>query len=186
MEAVAAGDEVALELVRPALVLERDPGPVGLEAVHGDLARLEEQRLAGVAADPDQILHDLGLAVDRDRPPAGQLGERDAVAAALEAQLEALVDEPLAVQALADAGLGQDVDRALLEDAGTDALLDVGAAAGLEHDGLNALAREQVAEEQAGRPGADDADLGAHQPWASASITRCAMANAEFAAGTPQ
>ena len=48
VEAVAARDQVALQLLRPALVLERDPGPVGVDVVHGDVAHLEEQRLAGV------------------------------------------------------------------------------------------------------------------------------------------
>jgi hypothetical protein len=43
---------------------------------------------------------------------------------------------------------------------------------------------EEVRERQASRAGTDDADLGAHQPCSSR--TRCAIANAEFAAGTPQ
>src|SRR5215212_345673 len=160
VRSVASGDDPAAQLLVGAVVAKADEGGVGVDGVDAHVLDLEEQRTACVQARLDEVLDHLLLPVDRDRPPAGQLGERDAVAAALEAQLEALVDEPLAVQALADAGLGEDVDRALLEDAGTDALLDVGAAAGLEQDGLNALAREQVAEEQAGRPGADDADVG--------------------------
>ena len=66
---------------------------------------------AGVQARGDEVLDHLLLAVDRDRPPAGELGEVDAVPAPVEAQLEAVVDEALAVQALGDAGLVEQVDR---------------------------------------------------------------------------
>ena len=57
----------------------------------------------------------------------------------------------------------EQVDRALLEHAGADALLDVLAAAGLQHDRLDALGLQQLREHQSRRPGADDPDLRAHQ-----------------------
>ena len=186
MEAVAAGDQIALELARPALVLERDPGPVGVDVVHRDAAHLEEERLAGVQADPDQVLHDLGLAVDHDRRPAGQLAQRDAVPLAVELEADPMVDDSLAGQPLACAGTYQRVHRALFENAGADTLLDVVAAPRLEHDRLDPLGAQELGEGQPGRPGADDPHLCAHRPPASASITRCAIANAAFAAGTPQ
>ena len=87
----------------------------------------------------------------------------------------------------ADARVAQELDGALLEHAGADPLLDVVAAAVLEHDRLDARTLEQPRERQAGRAGADDADLRAgrsHSP--SSSRTRCAIAKALFAAGTPQ
>ena len=56
-----------------------------------------------------------------------------------------VVDEPLALQPLADAGLDEQVDDRLLEDAGADARLDVLAAPVLEDDRLDALAVEEVA-----------------------------------------
>jgi hypothetical protein len=93
---------------------------------------------------------------------ARQLVERDAVAAALVAELDAVVHEPLALEPLADAHLDEQLDRALLEHAGADARLDVGAIARLEDDGLDALAVQQVAEHEPRGAGADDAHLGAH------------------------
>ncbi len=96
--------------------------------------------------------------------PAGEVAQRDAVALAGELQLDAVVDEPLALHALADAGGGEQVDRALLEHAGADALLDVLAAARLEHDRVDPCELQQAGEREAGRPGADDPDLRAHQP----------------------
>ena len=84
------------------------------------------------------------------------------MAAAAEAQLDALVDHPLAVQALRHAGLIEQVDGALLEHAGAHAPLDVVARAQLEHDGVDPAQLEQAGEDEPGRPGSDDRDLGLH------------------------
>ena len=162
--------------------------PLGLEVVDGHVVDLEQERRAGVEPRSDQVLDDLGLPVDDDAAPARQIAERNAVALAVELELDAVVDDPLALHALPDAGLDEQVGRPLLEHAGADAVLDVLAAAVLEHDRLDALAFEQARERQPGRAGADDADLRPH-PAAAASAssrTRCAIANAPFAAGTPQ
>src|SRR2546426_159926 len=67
--------------------------------------------------------------------------------------------------------LVQQVGRALLEHTGADTVLDVVAAAALEHHGLDPQAVKQVRERQSGRPGSDDADLRPHRsksaawPW---------------------
>ena len=58
--------------------------------------------------------------------------------------------------------LAEQVDGALLEHAGTDARLDVLAAAALEHDRLDARPFEQARQRQPRRPRADDADLRPH------------------------
>ena len=105
---------------------------------------------------------------------------------AVELEPDPVVDDALPAQALARAGPGQRVDRALLEDAGPEAVLDVVAAPRLEHHRLDSLGPQELCERQPGGPGADDAHLCTHQPSASASITRCATANAALAAGTPQ
>ncbi len=162
VEAVAAGDDVALEGLLLARVGERDRRAVGLQAVDRDVLDLEADVAAVAFADGDQVLDDLLLAVDRDRPPAGQRAQVDAVALAVEAQLDPVVDEPLAVQPVAQAGVGQQLDRALLEHPGAHPLLHVLAAARLEHDRPDPLEVEEVRQEQAGRPGPDDSDLCPH------------------------
>src|SRR5918998_79198 len=91
----------------------------------------------------DQVLQDLLLAVDHDRPP-DEIGEVDPVALAVVAQLDALVDRSLAVHPLAYPGLAQRVHRPLLEDAGADAVHDVVLVAVLEHDGLDTVEVQQV------------------------------------------
>ena len=120
---------------------------------------LEQERSAGLDARGDQVLHDLLLAVDRDAAAAGELVERDPVAAAAEAQLHAVVDESLALEALADAHLDQELDRALLQHARADAPLDVLAVAVLEDHGLDALEMEQLPEDKPRGTRADDSDL---------------------------
>ena len=87
------------------------------------------------------------------------------------AELDALVDGALAVHPLSDAGLAQGVHGSLLEHAGAHALLDVLAVARLQHDGLDPVQVQQVGEQQAGRAGADDGDLGVYPHTSSAVST---------------
>ncbi len=185
--AVTAGDDVALELVLGAFAAEANVGPVRLDVVDGDVRHLEEQREIRVEPRGDQILHDLGLAVDRDRAPACELAQWDAMPLAVELKLDAVVDDSLVQHAVPHSRLDEEIGRALLEHAGADPVLDVVAATVLEHDRLDALALEQAGQSQPGRSGADDRHLRSHQPLGScSSSTRCATANAPFAAGTPQ
>ena len=132
--------------------------------MHGDVLDLVEQRPAGREAGLDEVGDDPVLAVDRDRAAAGQLAHRDPVAPSREAELDAVMDEALRLDAAGEAGLPEHVHGALLEHARPHPLLDVLAAAVLEHDGLDALEAEQVGEQEPGRPCADDPDLGAHHP----------------------
>jgi hypothetical protein len=105
-----------------------------------------------------------------------------------ELELDAVVDETLPLQPVACTGVDEEVDDALLQHAGTDARLDVLAAAVFQDDRVDALAVQQVAEREPGRACTDDADLrsDAAQAAPSSSSTRCAIAKAPFAAGTPQ
>ena len=66
-------------------------------------------------------------------------------------QVDAAVLEALALQPVADAGLGERVDGVLLEDAGADARLDVVAGPVLQDDVVDAL-QGAAAARGAGRP----------------------------------
>ena len=111
----------------------------------------------------DQVLDDLGLAVDGDRAPVRQVAEGDPVTLAVELQLDAVVHEALAAHALTHARGVQQIDGALLQHACAYALLDSLPTARLEHERLDALELEQLRQHESRRPGADDADLRAHQ-----------------------
>ena len=130
--------------------------------MHRDVRRLEEKRPLRRDTSRDEVLDDLLLAVDRDAP-AREVGERDPVPAPFETQLDAVMDDALAVETLRHADLRQQVDGSLLEHARPDALLDVLAAARLEDDGVDALQVQQVRKRQTRRPGADDRYLRAHR-----------------------
>ncbi len=137
----------------------RDPRMVTVEVPHGDVGDLEMDDAAIGEASRDDVLHRFLLAIDGDLLAAGQRGEVDAMAASLEADLDAGMNLPLAPHSLAEAGLVEQVDAALLEYAGAHAVLDIVAAAVLQDDRRDPLPRQEVRKKQSGRPRADDANL---------------------------
>ena len=130
---------------------EADPRAVGVDVLGRDVGDLEQQRRAAVQLRLDQVLGDLGLAVDPDRA-AAQRREVQLVPGARVLQVDAAVLEALAVQPVADAGVDERVDGVLLEDAGADAGLDVVPRPVLQDDVVDALQRAGAAT-AAGRPG---------------------------------
>ena len=81
------------------------------------------------------------------------------MAAAAEAQFDAVMDQAESLHPLADASFVEQVDGSLFEQAGANPLFDILAAASLEHDGLDAIEVQQVREHQPRRPRPNDADL---------------------------
>jgi hypothetical protein len=100
--------------------------------VEAHVAGLEADLSSSGEARVDEVFHDLVLSVHRDRPTARQLGERDAMPLALELQVNAVVDEPLAIHSLPDAEGAKEVDGSLLEHASTKPFLDVFTVAALD------------------------------------------------------
>jgi hypothetical protein len=145
-----------------AFVAEANARLLGIEAVQADAVDLEEQGKAGVEPSLDQILDDLQLSVDRRRAATGQLADRDPVSAAAEAQLDAVLDEALAAQPLVKPQLGEQVNGALLEHAGADALLDVLAVPILKNDRLDPASVQQVRQQKPRRAAPDDTHLRPH------------------------
>ena len=129
--------------------------------MQGDVVDLEQERQALVETGGDQVLHDLGLAVDHDRRPC-QLVHRHVVALAVELEVDAAVDDALAVEPLRHARVAKEVDGALLEHSGSDPLLHVLARAVLEDDRLDPRPGEEPRERQARGPRSDDGDLCPH------------------------
>jgi hypothetical protein len=99
------------------------------------------------------------LRVNHDALAIGQILEVDSMAASSEAQLDPVVDESFGLHPLGHAHLGEQVDCLLLEDAGTDALLNILAAAVLDYDGIDSIEIEQVREHQSRGPCPNDPDL---------------------------
>ena len=158
MEAVAPGDEVAVEaLLAPVLTV----GHVRLravEAMHGDVRGLVDGPQSRAGARLHQVARDLGLAIDEHALATRQPGEIDAVPFIADEDLEAVVHEAFAMHARADAGFVQQIDGHLLEHARTDPAEHVFAGLPLEHDRIDAGPVQQLAEQQARRAGAYDGD----------------------------
>ena len=130
-----------------------------VEVVDADVAGLENNLTAGCEPRRDQILDDFVLGVDGNRAASGQTAQIDAMAATAKAQLDTVMGQTEALEPLADTSFNQQVDGALLEQAGANPLFDILAAASLEHDGLDSGEVQQVGEHQASGARADDADL---------------------------
>jgi hypothetical protein len=157
-EAVAAGDEIAAQLMIDSVGPVGQSRPVHPDVMQGDVRRLPDNRSIAGQARRNQVLHHLALAVDRDGL-ARQPGQVDSEAPAVHSELDPLVDQPLAVQALGDAGLFQKLDSAVLQNAGTDASLDVSTRPVLEDDALDPVQFQQACQQQSCRSRADDPHL---------------------------
>ncbi len=162
MEAVAAGDEVAVEALLSAVLAIRDVRLRAVEAVHGDVLGAVDRRQSRGGPGVHEVARELGLAVDQDALAAGQCVQIDSVPLAAGKDLEAGVHETLAMHSRADAGLVEQVDADLLEHPGADAAEHVVGRLPLEHDGIDARSVQELPQQQARRPGSDDRDLGAH------------------------
>jgi hypothetical protein len=87
VEAVTAGDHVALELLLCAAgVGEPHDRRVAVEPLDAHVGHLEQQLPARVDALGDEVLDDLLLAVQRDAAATRQVAERDAPAVPVPAQ----------------------------------------------------------------------------------------------------
>jgi hypothetical protein len=130
--------------------------------VESDVSRFKEDGAVGGKPGSNEILDDFVLRVDGDALASGEVAEVNAMAAAVEAKLDAAVFESLAAKAFADAEFVHELHCVVFEQAGADALFDVLAGVELEDDGLDAEALEEEREKETGWSGANDGDLGAH------------------------
>jgi hypothetical protein len=160
--AVAAGDEVAFELVRLPVLLVAHARPGRVEVVQAHVRRAVDGGEPFGRARFHQVARHLGLAVHRHLLAAREAVHVDAVARALEEQLDALVRQALGLGAGVDAGTRQQVHGDLFEHAGADAPQHVVAALAFDDDVVDASLVQKLPEQKAGGAGADDRDLGAH------------------------
>lgn len=152
-----------MQRVALAAVGERDAGLAAVDAMQGHAAGLEQDGRAIRQARGDQVLDHLVLPIHGNGAATGWPGQVDVVPDPVEQQVDAMVAQALALQALAHAGCHQQVDRPLLQHARPDASFHVLAAAVLDDHGIDTGAAQQMTQQQACRPGADDRDLGAHR-----------------------
>src|SRR6266478_6432987 len=78
---------------------------------------------------------------------------------AMKSQLDSVMDEPFALQAIPDACFDQQIHGALLEHARPDALFDVFPGASFNNDGFDPLQVEEMRKQQSRGTGSDDSNL---------------------------
>ena len=137
---------------------ELERRPLTLFVAERDIVRLKQQRKTGSEPRLDQVLGDLGLAIDRD-VGADQVAKVDPLTAPVTVDFGAVMDEAFAMQAVCDARLLQHPHRAVFEDAGPDAVLHITPRTPFDDDGFDPAPAEQLAEQKSRRSAADDCDL---------------------------
>ncbi len=158
VKAVAAGDEVACDLMADAVLVVGDARMVGVEIMRLDVGGLIDGGEAGGLARVHQVERHLGLAVDRHRL-AGRRMQVDAMTRPAEGELDAVMHQPFAMGARAGANLIEQRNGAFLEQAGADAAKHILARLAFENDVVDAVTVQQLAEQQSRRPRANDCDF---------------------------
>ena len=159
MVAIAAGDEIAVDLLAPAVLRVAHPRPAGIEIIDRKRLRFPDDAAACRLTCIRQIFLYLGLAIDH-HASAGKTLQIDPVRAAVEREFDAVVRKTLAHHPRPDTSLVQQIDRAPLEQSGPDARLDILTRLPLKDDGFDAARVQQLGQQQPGRARADDGDLG--------------------------
>jgi hypothetical protein len=162
MKAVAAADEVAIDLMLGPFVPETYCGLRSQDIVHAHIAHFKENLSALMQPQLDQVFDDLLLAVDGDAL-AHQLAKIDVVQCLVEREMNAVVKHALMLHARAGSDLDEKIRRPLLEEPGADAVLDIRPAAILQYDGVDAGTMQKMREHEAGRTRPHDTDLHAHR-----------------------
>ena len=161
MKAVAPGDKIAVDLFGLALVREADLRPLRCQVANADTIDLEQQRPAVGKPAHDQVLHHFLLSVD-GHALVDQGFEIDAVQAAIDADIDAPVQQAFGLHPLPDPDLCQQVGGPMFDQPGADAVLDVVAATVFDDDRFDAGKMQQPRQHQPGRARSNNADLRAH------------------------
>src|SRR5512139_1797477 len=161
VKAVAARNEIAIDLVLAAFVRELDLRLVAGQVVDGDVTDIEQHGSAIREAALDEVLHDLLLAVDRDAL-VHQRFEVDAMQITVNADIDAPMQHALALHPFADPQLGEQVRRPVLDQARANPIFNVVAAAILDDDRVDTLQAEESRKHEACWACSDDSDLRPH------------------------
>ena len=160
MKAVAAGDEIAGDLVGNAVLHIGDARMVGVEIMRRDVGGAIYRGQARRFPCIHQVERDLGLAVDH-HGLAGRAVQVDAVSRSVEGELQAVMHQPLAVGPRARADLVEQRHRTFLEQPRPDAAEHIIAGLPLEDHVVDAVSMQELTEQKPCRTGADDDDFGA-------------------------
>ena len=161
MKPVAARNEIAGERAGLSVLLVGHLGRAASDVVEADVLCLIDDRSAIPLAHPVELLGDRGLAVRNHWLAAMRSGVDQEGFSILPRDPAAVVDMAFSVHSLPEAGVAQQLDRALFQHPGANALQDMRLALPLEHDAVDPAEVQHVRQEHAGWAAADDRDLSA-------------------------
>src|ERR1700722_9498621 len=193
MKAIASGDVITGDDIDVALFLHTNPGSAPLEVVQRNLATFKTHITTVAQTAGNQVLHNFLLAVNGDGF-AGEFNERNTMKPAVQTQLNALVTKAFPFQAFSDSGIAQHFYTGMLQNSRTNAFLAIAAILCFQYDRCDSMLVQQMRQHQAGRPSANDSDLGfgfRHRAlcyfcFSCSFRTSLAAWKAAFAAGIPQ
>ena len=165
MEAVAAGDVIAVDPAGLTILLIGHVWAVRREVVQCDVARFVDDLAAGRIACGIEVFGDRGLAVSHHRLARVFFRVDEESRPFLPGDGRSVVGMALAIHAPAEADGAQEVDRARLQNAGANPLQDIRPALPFQHDAVDAVEMENMGQKQPGRAAADDCYLGSRRRY---------------------
>src|SRR6185437_744423 len=157
MKTIAAGDEITVDTVLAIVLPICNPGTRSVHVVEFYVPGLIDGRVAGGLSAGHQVARNLRLAID-DHPAPDQIAEVESVPSAPEGDLDAIVQKRLPSHTLADTSGFEQLYRTGLDDSGADAAEHMLGRLPLENDVVDTFLAQELPEQQARRPGADDDD----------------------------
>jgi hypothetical protein len=145
MEAIAAGDEVALDFMHVAVFPEGDAGRAG-DIAQCHVLRFVDRGSAGRRPRVHEIASDFGLAIHR-HGFASDLFQCNAMPRAVESDLHTVVRQPLGMQAGRDTGMVEHLNGAGFQHAGANTSQNVVRAAPLQDQRVDASSLEQLTQQ---------------------------------------
>ena len=163
MRSVTAGNVVAVDPVRRAVLVVGDIGPVRRQIVQLDIAGLFDDLATGGVARRVKVFGQRGLAVGHHDLAGEFHGVDEEPIAPFPGDRRTMMRMSVAVHACTEADLAQQFDASVFQHAGANPLQHIGAALPLDHDAVDAVAIENMRQQHAGRAAADDRYLRAHE-----------------------
>ncbi len=135
---------------------------VSLDIMQADILRLENDLAAMIKAGSDQILGHLGLAVNHHGRTTGQFFDIHMLALAINTDIDAAMNDALALHAGINADPLHQADRPHFKNTGPNAPLDIGAVLALKDNAVNSLHMQQMRKQQPRRTAADNGNRDMH------------------------
>ena len=144
VKAITAGNEIAVHLMRLAVLLIGQARLVGFDVMNGDIVAIKTQIAACGDTRIDQVFGDFRLAIDDNMLVARELFKIDLEALVFNRNIAALMHHAFARATLADTGFIQEINCALLQHARANTPLDIGAVFALQNDAGDSRLVEQL------------------------------------------